>query len=446
MGTPRDDQAGNNAGAAYVFRRVGTNWVQHQKLMAADAADFDSFGLAVAIDGDYMAVGAPADDDVAPAAGSVYVFHRSGGTWSQQAKFTPVEAAEDDEFGLSVAIAGDFLVAGARRDEAGSSSGAVYVYKRFGPLWLPINKIAAADVAGGDQFGLSIAMSGTRLIVGSRHDDDDGFNSGSAYIYRRTGDLYAQEQKIFASDGAVGYEFGVSVDIDGNYAIVGARFAALNEKNNAGAAYVFRRDGTTWSEEKRLVGLDTAQNDQFGNSVALDGAIAVVGAWHDADAGINTGAAYAFHRFGTDWTEVASKLTTPTAAAADEFGFAVAVSANYAMAGVPKDDGVGLTSGSAYAFGVGGDCNGNGVADPCDIENGTSNDFNGNGVPDECAIAGDKDADGDVDLKDIQAYQNCVTGLAGGILPACGGFDIELDDDVDSGDLDRMIVNLTGPQ
>ena len=444
LGAPKDDGRGANAGAAFVFKRDGFDWVEHSKLTASDADPFDLFGSAVSISGDYIVVGAPADDDRAPNAGAVYVFKRTGSGWTQEAKLTTADAAEDDEFGLSVAIDGRVLVAGARSDDAGTSSGAAYVYQRNGTSWQAGPKLTANDASGGDQFGLAVAISGDRIIIGARHNDDAGTDSGSVYVFQGSQGSWTQQAKLAAGDASPGDEFGVSVAIDGNYLVVGARLAAQNAEANAGAAYVFRKVDLSWTQEARLQAGNAGRNDQFGNAVAIHGATVVVGAWRNAAAGLNAGAAYAFRRSGTVWTQI-DKLHTDQIAAEDDFGFAVAIDGDYAVAGVPRDDGTGLTTGSGYLFAVAGDCNLNGTPDACDILAGTSTDFDQNSIPDECATPGDRNGDGDVDLMDIQGFQNCYTGIAEQVAATCELFDMEPDGDVDSDDLAKILAHFDGP-
>ena len=168
-------------------------------------------------------------------------------------------------------------------------------------------KLTASDAAEGDQFGRRVSVSGDLAIVGARRDDDAGGESGSAYIFRRTGTNWSEEAKLTASDPAAGDFFGFSVSISGDLAIVGAPFDD-DAGNQSGSAYVFRRTGTSWSQEAKLTATEAAADDQFGVSVSISGDLAVVGAFGDDDAGSTSGAAYIFRRTGTSWAEEA-KLT-----------------------------------------------------------------------------------------------------------------------------------------
>ena len=191
-------------------------------------------------------------------------------------KLTAGDAAAGDQFGRSVGISGDTMVVGADLDDDNATStGSAYVFVRSGSTWPEQQKITASDAAEGDEFGEFVAVSEDHLVVGSPQDDDAGASSGSAYMYLRTGSTWDDEQKITASDAAAGDEFGASVAIDGETAVVGAPLADLGA--DAGAAYVFVLSGGSWTQQAKLTAGDPAVNDQFGTSVAIDGDTVVVG-------------------------------------------------------------------------------------------------------------------------------------------------------------------------
>ncbi len=330
---------------------VGKIWslCEEFKLTASDATQYDNFGQSVAISGDVAVVGAYANDDAGSSSGSAYVFVRNGNTWEEQAKLTASDAAKNDYFGYSVALSGDVAVVGAYRDDdAGSSSGSAYVFVRDGNTWGQQTKLTASDAAAGDQFGYSVAISGEVVIVGAERDDDAGGSSGSAYVFVRNGNTWGQQTKLTASDAVIGDEFGYSVAISGDMAIVGA-----NDDDDAGSrsgsAYVFVRNGNTWRQQAKLTASDAAQYDEFGSSVAISGDVAVVGAYWDDDAGSASGSAYVFVRNVGMWEEQA-KLTASDAVIGDRFGYSVAISGDVAVVGAYLDDDAGSSSGSAYVF------------------------------------------------------------------------------------------------
>ena len=179
--------------------------------------------------------------------------------------------------------------------------------------WTQAAKAIASDGAANDEFGWFVDIDGDYAIVGAHHDDDSGNTSGTAFIFKRNGTTWTQQQKLTASDGAAGDKFGQSVSIDGDFAIVGALWNS-EKATYAGAAYIFVRSGTTWTQQAKLLASDGAYDDRFGYSVAIDGDYAVVGSTLDDDKGTSSGSAYIFVRSGTSWSQQA-KLTANDGAA-----------------------------------------------------------------------------------------------------------------------------------
>ena len=229
--------------ALFSFPAVAINQTEVAKLLASDAASFDLFGWSVAIDGDTAVIGARNDDDAVGNSGSAYVFTRTGATWSPQAKLTASDAAVGDLFGWSVAIDGNTAVIGARNDDdGGSDSGSAYVFTRTGATWSQQAKLTASDAASIDFFGYSVAIDGDTAVIGAYADDDGGSNSGSAYVFTRTGETWSQQAKLTASDAASSDFFGYSVAIDGDTAVIGAP-GNDDAGGNSGSAYVFELAG-----------------------------------------------------------------------------------------------------------------------------------------------------------------------------------------------------------
>jgi len=336
-------------GAVYVLR--ASDGAELAKLTASDAAAGDLFGSSVAIDGSTIVVGAPSDDDGGSNSGSVYVFEKSTwGTYDQVAKLTASDAAANDLFGSSVAIDGATIVIGA---SSAGTGGAVYVFRTSdgGATYDEVAKLTAADAAVEDTFGLSVAIAGDTIVVGAYGDDDGGSASGSAYVFRTTdGATYVEVAKLTASDAATADRFGRSVAIDGNTIVVGAD---QYYSSGSGSAYVFLTtdDGTTYVEVAKLTASDAAAYDRFGISVAIDGATIVVGAFTDDDAGSNSGSTYVFRTTdgGATYGQVA-KLTASDAAVDDYFGYSVAIDGATIVVGAIWDDDAGSNSGSAYVF------------------------------------------------------------------------------------------------
>jgi FG-GAP repeat len=345
VGARFDDDGGSNAGAAYVFVRSGATWTQQAKITAADAGANDELGASVALFGNTAVLGATSDDDAASDGGAIYVFVRSGTTWTQQAKLTVADAVSNHQLGVSVALSGDTLVAGTVNDgDNGERAGAAYVFVRSGTTWTQQAKLVAADGAAFDQFGISVAASGNTAVVGAFGDDDNGRSSGSAYIFARSGTTWTQQAKLLAADGAEIDEFGVSVAASGDTALIGAIF-----DDDLGSAYAFVRSGTSWTQQAKLTAADGSGSDNFGAAVALDEDTAVIGAPGDGDLGAASGSTYVFARSGGSWTQ-RDKLTAAGGAAVDFFGAAVALSGRTAVIGALGDDDRGSSAGAAYVF------------------------------------------------------------------------------------------------
>jgi hypothetical protein len=297
------------------FNFTNSNWLQQQKLTAGtDAGASDQFGFSVSIssDGNTAIVGAWSDDDNGQSnSGSAYIFVRSGSSWTQQQKLTAgADAGASDYFGWSVSISsdGNTVIVGAYYDDDNgqSNSGSAYIFVRSGSSWTQQQKLTAgADAGAGDYFGQSVSISsdGSTAIVGARRDDDNGqSNSGSAYIFVRSGSSWTQQQKLTAgTDAGASDYFGYNVSIsgDGSTAIVGAYRDDDNGQSDSGSAYIFVRSGSSWTQQQKLTaGTDAGASDYFGWSVSIsgDGSTAIVGAHQDDDNGLySSGSAYIFN-------------------------------------------------------------------------------------------------------------------------------------------------------
>ncbi|MGH2830101.1 MAG: Ig-like domain-containing protein, partial [Actinomycetota bacterium] len=275
---------------------------------------------------------------------------RAGYAAVEQAKLTALDAAGLDRFGNATAIAGDSAIVGSRFDDGvGSDSGSAYVFFRTGSTWTQQAKLTASDAAAFDRFGASVALAGDTAIVGSVDDADAGPESGSAYAFVRSGSTWTQQAKLVASDAAALDNFGSSVAVAGGTAIVGSN-GDDDAGSASGSAYVFVRSGSTWTQQAKLTASDAAAFDRFGISVSVTGDTAVVGSpFEDNDAGSSSGSAYVFVRSGSTWTQQA-KLVASDAAEFDQFGISVSVAGDTAVIGSGQDDDAGSASGSAYVF------------------------------------------------------------------------------------------------
>jgi len=206
-------------------------------------------------------------------------------------------------------------------------------------------KLTASDAEAGDMFGISVDIDGSTAVVGAYHDCDNGPNSGSAYVFTRGVWGWQQQQKLTALDAAAGDEFGCSVTIDANTIVVGSRL----EGGEAGSAYVFTRSGSTWSQQQKLTAQDGSSGNRFGNCVSVDGNTIVVGAYQDDPCGTDSGSAYIFTYDGSNWSQQ-QKYIPDDGSAGDLFGYSVSVDGNTAVIGAYKNDPCGTDSGSAYVI------------------------------------------------------------------------------------------------
>lgn len=344
VGSFQDD---SGRGSAYVYRFDGATWSLEQKVTAQDAAGGDLFGVSVAIDGDTILIGAHLDDDAGSASGAAYVFTRSGATWTQQQKLVAADAASEDRFGFALDIDADTIVVGARDDDdAGISSGAAYVFRRDAGTWAEEAKLTASDGAELDFFGRTVAVSGDTVAVGAHQDDDAGTNSGSAYVFTRSGTIWTEEEKLVATDGAAGDQFGYSVDVSGNTLVVGA-YGDADAGAETGAVYVFQRAGN-WSQAGKVVPSDAAAGDWFGGVVGVQGSVIAVASQYDDDVGSDSGSVYIIANVGTGW-EIQERVTASDVAPFDTFGLSLGISDTGLIVGSLDDD-LGTNSGAAYVF------------------------------------------------------------------------------------------------
>jgi FG-GAP repeat/RTX calcium-binding nonapeptide repeat (4 copies) len=348
-----DSPTGVNAGSAYVFVRNGTTWTEQAHLVASDGEGGDQFGQAVSVAGDIALIGAYGDDTSAGVdAGSAYVFVRNGTTWTEQAHLVASDGAEGNSFGLAVAIAGETALVGATPlddSHAGTNAGSAYVFVRSGTTWTEQAHLVASDGEGGDQFGRSVAVAGDTALIGAYRDETTaGTDTGSAYVFVRSGTTWIEQAHLVASDGAEGDRLGRSVAVAGHTALIGAPADDTPAGPNTGSAYVFVRSGSTWTEQAHLIPSDEAGG--FG-SVAVAGDTALIGdPTTGTAAGPNTGSAYVFARSGSTWTEQAH-ISASDGNRNDLFGGSVAVTSDLALVGADADDtDAGPDAGSVYVF------------------------------------------------------------------------------------------------
>ncbi|MFQ5854107.1 MAG: FG-GAP repeat protein [Anaerolineae bacterium] len=341
---------GNQSGAAYIFVHDAGGWTEQAKLTARGRAPGDIFGHSVSVSGDTAIIGVPGDTDSGANAGAAYIFVRDRDTWSEQAKLTARDGIAGDQFGWRVSISGDTAMVGAiGDDDNGTSSGSVYVFVRDEGTWTEQLKLAAGDGSAGDRFGWRVSISGDTAIVAARGlEDENGDYSGSAYVFARDAGGWTQQARLSADDGTPSDRFGYSVAIGEDTAIIGA-IGDDDNGNFSGSAYIFVRNGSNWTQQAKLSAGDGAAWDRFGYSVSINGDTAIVGAAGASGNVINAGAAYVFVRSGETWTQQ-TKLTAGDGDELDQFGYSVSISGDTAVVGAIRDDDNGDSSGSAYVF------------------------------------------------------------------------------------------------
>jgi hypothetical protein len=400
------DQGDNSladSGAVYIFTFDGTQWSQQAYIKASNTNAGDRFGFSVALSGDTLAVGADQEDSNATgingdeadnslsSSGAVYMYTRSGTQWSQQAYIKASNTNAGDRFGSSVALSGDTLAVGANQEDSNATgingvqndnsrnnAGAVYVFTRDAGTWSQQSYIKASNTDAGDSFGTSTALFGDTLAVGANGEaskatgingdeaDNSLVNAGAVYVFTRDGAAWSQQAYIKASN--TGHDplslsndaFGWSIALSGDTLAVGAVFEdsnatgidadqADNSQPDAGAVYVFTRDGAAWSQQAYIKPSNTDSGDEFGWSLALSGDNLAVGSINEdsSSTGIggdqinndltNSGAVYLFRRSGTDWSQLAY-IKAANTDNGDFFGYSVALDGDVLSAGAIGED------------------------------------------------------------------------------------------------------------
>jgi len=489
VGGNQADNGAVDSGAVYVFVYESGGWNQQAYIKASNTQTRDWFGSSVAISGDTLVVGALGEDsnatgingdqanNSASSAGAAYVFVRSGTVWSQQAYLKASNTDSFDRFGNAVAISGDTIVVAAfnedsnatgvngnQADNSADKSGAAYVFTRSGTVWTQQAYLKASNTGASDKFGRAVAADGDTVIVGAylekssatgvngNQADDSANNAGAAYVFVRSGTDWSQQAYLKASNTEAYDQFGYSVALSGDTAVVGAAGEKSNatgvdgnqEDNSleqAGAAYVFARSGVTWSQQAYLKASNTDAFDQFGWSSAVSGDVVLIGAPYEDDgliqlggfeAGIpaptGAGAAYLFTRAKSVWSH-AHYITASNREAEDHFGHAVALDGLRAAVAAPFEE--------SSAVGVNG--------------NQADNSFPDSGAAyvyslASCPSLGDMNCDCVVDMGDVDAFVLALLDAAAYDLayPSCEilNADILTDGKVDGADAQGFVDML----
>lgn len=349
VGAVFDDDLGEDSGSAYAFvRATDGSWSQQSKLVPPKGQANDWFGSAIAISNDTLIVGAPNATENALATGVVHVFFRNGTEWTHQATLTPASGAADDQFGYALAIDGDTIIVGAPGDdEVAMDAGAVYLFKRSGSSWTEQTKLVPTPGGASGFFGAGVALSKTTALVGA-WDDGSAKIAGLVFAYISDGTTWTLEATLVPTDPHPEDIFGYSLGLSNNTAIIGAKGADA-KGTDSGAAYIFVRNGSKWDQDQKLVPQDGAADDAFGYSVAIWNDLATVGAYWDDDRGDYSGSAYSFALTAGNWTEL-DKHAPADGIAGQKFGCSVALDGDTTVAGAFGDIIDEKETGSAYVF------------------------------------------------------------------------------------------------
>jgi hypothetical protein len=336
-----------NAGAAYAFTRNSGSWTQQARLGTSTPLIDAYLGATVATNGSYTAAGAPYASVGAQNDGVVYLF--SNATWQQQTILLPNDPDSLSQFGNALAINDNTLFVGApMHDSFGVNAGAVYVFTFDGVSWVQRQKLIGADTVPGDRFGSALALNDGWLAVSAPLHSSPGSPGGAVYLFQFDGVSWVQRYKVGAPDTIAGDRFGSALALDDGWVAVSAplhRFVG----SASGAVYLFEFNGTAWAQRQKFVASDTAGSDQFGSALALENRRLVVGAPLHNSNGPASGAVYIFERATTTWIERAKLIGSDTNAG-DRLGGSISIDGNTILVGAYGDTAAGPATGAAYVF------------------------------------------------------------------------------------------------
>jgi hypothetical protein len=277
--------------------------------------------------------------------GGVYVFRRQGASWVREAKLLGSDSLPGDYFGCQIALHGDTIVVGAKEDD---SQGSAYVFVRQGEVWSEQAKLTAPDAFNGQEFGHSVAIHGDTAVVGAPAPDN-WHTIAAAYVFERQGSSWTLQVKFddpTRSWYSIG-EFGDSIAISEDTIVVGEPYFD-SPSSSSGAVYVYRWTGTSWYEEAMLQPHDVGYKHRFGISVSICGDSLVVGSIRQA---AYSNSVYVFEHRGSVWTETQQLVASTSAGEfGDRFGLSVSIAEDVIVVGAPWDKEQGVQSGAAYVF------------------------------------------------------------------------------------------------
>ena len=348
IGACYDDENGENSGSAYIFYNNSGTWEQYQKITASDGQTNDFFAITVTISGNYAFATSLLGSSYA---GKVYVFFNDEGTWTETAILTPSDGENYDFFGIAMSLVDDYAIIGAYGDDDnGNESGSAYIFNNNQGIWTETAKLTASDGDENDFFGESVGIYEDYTIIGANESaNSSGANSGTAYIFYNNSGSWEQTQKIESLDAVVGDHFGSSVSISGEYAAIGAG-SKSDDGTWSGAAYVFRNNSGTWEQEIKLTASDAGSQKHFGSSINITGDTLIVGSTGNISfTPYIAGSAYLFKNILESWQETAV-LQASDIGNRDQFGYVVDFSDDFAFVGSPRTDTNYEDAGAVYVY------------------------------------------------------------------------------------------------
>lgn len=284
-------------GSCSIFKREGNSWVFQTKLVADERESGDRFGKTVSIDGDYLVVGVPYKHiDLQENVGAAYIFKRENDNWIQQAKLVADGGLAHENFGDSVDISGSTVIVGTMyQDQMVKNGGTAFIFEREGNNWTQKAHLYSHDVEMNDNFGVSVSISGDYAAIGASGDDDKGSGSGSVYIFKKENNTWTNQTKIIIEEGTQGDNFGFAVSISEDYLVVGApsqEYQGPEYTVWAGVVHIFKRENETWNQISKHVGTNPNHGDNFGKAVSIQGRNFIIGAFNEAEFAISAGASY----------------------------------------------------------------------------------------------------------------------------------------------------------
>ena len=333
-------------GSAYVYENTGGTWTEQSRLVASDSAELAHFGHSVSISGDFILIGAYLDDQIGTNAGAAYIFKRdTSGQWIEYQKLLASDGGDYGKFGWSVSLFGDHAIIGAPTYFDSVETGAAYIFKWNDTLWVEEAKLVPGNGIGtSPAFGTSVSIYENYTIIGAPDDEALGTNVGAAYIYYNDGNGWTQQAKLHATNVNLNHWFGKSVSISGDYVVIGSPGA---NTSTGGAAFVFHRTDTTWTEEAMLEG--NSNYGRVGHSVYIDNDYVVVGDDWDETKGSSSGCAYIFKRNGINWT-FEHKLLASDGGEDDRFGWSVFLEGDQILVGAFTQYASGQYCGAVYVY------------------------------------------------------------------------------------------------